>query len=406
LQSHLAALDDDVEQEENDINATETVDEVEEWDDELEESLQGLSQDEMIDEIIENSPSFSQLEMEVLSQELERNEQDEQGGLDYDSLEELDLNDNSAYRDFRAMVLEDYNEKKQARTKWTTIEEGNMMEGNSKHAESTTNFSTTADLSAYPPDWKDYDSKAAFKRDFSEDDDWIPPSSESIPSPSHNADDNDGGDGQNPPNDSDPEMHTNDLDGAIDWLQARRSRLGDSSEELTKQTPTNMMTPGQAEKFSHQNSQISVIPHTLFTTSELSNSLTAQGGTNIHIIDTEFESVHSVGIGCKFIMLVTGRAASHVRVLADSIVRNLKARKLNERGVVGAMQGAEGGQDVFSNKRTRNRARRNGAANTSGKIDDDWMVVDCDNIHVHIMEATTRKCLNIESLWDLSNPSE
>lgn len=110
-------------------------------------------------------------------------------------------------------------------------------------------------------------------------------------------------------------------------------------------------------------------------------------------------------MGCNFILLVTGRNFSHIRVLADSIVRNLKARKLHERGVVGAMQGAEGGQDIFSNKRSRNRASRNGI-NASGKVDDDWMVVDCDNIHVHILEETTRKCLNIEGLWDLSNPSE
>ena len=149
-----------------------------------------------------------------------------------------------------------------------------------------------------------------------------------------------------------------------------------------------------------------LVPYTLLTTSELSTSLTAQGGRDIHIIDaSEFGSMQGVGMGCNFILLVTGRNPSHIRVLADSIVRNLKARKLHERGVVGAMQGAEGGQDIFSNKRSRNRASRNGI-NASGKVDDDWMVVDCDNIHVHILEETTRKCLNIEGLWDLSNPSE
>ena len=87
-------------------------------------------------------------------------------------------------------------------------------------------------------------------------------------------------------------------------------------------------------------------------------------------------------------------------------MRNLKARKLHERGVIGASQGVEGGQDIFTNKHSRNRARRNGAMNSSGKMDDDWMVVDCENIHVHIMEEATRKCLNIEGLWDLNNPSE
>jgi len=196
-----------------------------------------------------------------------------------------------------------------------------------------------------------------------------------------------------------------DLDNTIDWLQARRSRLGDTSEE-NKQIPTHLMTPDQAEKFSHRNSQIPIKLYTLFTTSELSTSLIAQGGTNVRIINTaDCDPVRGVGIGCNFILLVTGRSALHIRVMADSIVRNMKERKLHERGVTGAIQGAEGGRDIFSNKRSLNRARRNTAVNTSRKIDDDWFVVDCNNIHVHLMEATTRKCLNIESLWDLSDPN-
>jgi len=200
-----------------------------------------------------------------------------------------------------------------------------------------------------------------------------------------------------------------DLDGAIDWLQARRSRLGDDvvAGGVPGGRPTRLLTPEQAESFRHRNSQIPVVIHTLLTASELISSLIAQGGTDVRVIDTsEFESVHGVGIGCDTILLVTGRNPSHIRVMADSIVRNLKARRLHERGVMGAMQGAEGGQDVFTNRRSRNRARRHGAANTSGRIDDDWMVVDCDNIHVHVMEETTRRCLNIESLWDLKDPSE
>ena len=154
----------------------------------------------------------------------------------------------------------------------------------------------------------------------------------------------------------------------------------------------------------------SLIPsvlYTLLTTDEISSSLTAQGGSDIHIIDTaEFDAMNGVGVGCNFILLCTARNSSHTRVLADSIVRNLKARKLGERGVMGAMQGAEGGTDVFTNKRSRNRASRKGGVSTSGKLDDDWIVVDCENIHVHMMEESTRECLNIESLWDLSNPGE
>jgi ribosomal silencing factor RsfS len=219
------------------------------------------------------------------------------------------------------------------------------------------------------------------------------------------------------------------LDNTIDWLHARRSRLGDTTNNNNNRnsspdkdnnnnnkTPTQLLTPGQAEVFQHQNSHIPIHMYTLFTTSELSMSLLAQGGTDIHIINTSSSNhqqhdnstggAGGVGIGCDYILLCTGRNPSHIRVMADSIVRNLKLRKLHERNVLGAIHGIEGGQDIFSNKRSRNRARKlGGGPGSSGRMDDDWIVIDCDNIHVHILDDVTRKCLNIESLWDLSNPN-
>ena len=405
LQSYLDALDDDDDLDEDDIEessgisasksvAAASANDEEEWDEDFEASLEGLTIDEVIDELIENSPSLSQLEMEILSQEFDKSEQGEGDGIDIDSLEDdnVDLNDNTNYMEFRAMVLSDYYKKKK-KDKRDPIAHLPTI------PPPRTNWSTKSDFVDYPPDWKDYDSKAAFKKDFVEEDDdtWVPPSSQFVPSRSSNKHD----DTKNGKENKDKSTTTNDLDGTIDWLQARRSRLGESTTSDGKKA-THLLTPDQAETFRNQNSQIEVIPHTLFTTTELTTSLSAQGATEIHIIETsKLKEVHGVGIGCNYIMLATGRNASHIRVLADSVVRNLKARKLNERNVVGASLGGEGGEDIFSNKRNRNRARRNGAAiNTSGKMDDDWMVVDCENIHVHIMEESTRRCLNIEGLFD------
>jgi len=407
LESYLEALDNE---EEEDINKIEeessatlvptSEKEEEEWDEEFEQSLQGLSLDEVIDELIENSPSLSQLEMEILSQELDKSEQTEGEGIDYDTLEDIDLTTNSAYGDFRAMVLEDYWDRQKARGQKMIGGGGGggkkQQRSDSAKAteETTTNWSTKSDFEDYPPDWKDFDSQGAFKADFSEEDDdsWDPPTSNSNETTEEDIGRED--------------IDTNDLDGTIDWLQARRTRLGDPGKGGSDgKKATHLLTPQQAESFRKQNSQIEVIPHTLFTTTEVSNSLTAQGATDIHIIDTsKFTLEHGADIGCRYIMLATGRNSSHIRVLADSIVRNLKARKLNERHVIGASLGAEGGEDIFSNKNTRNRARRNGALHTSGKIDDDWIAIDCDNIHVHILEEDSRKALNIEGLWDLSNP--
>jgi len=410
LESYLEALDEEDDEEdmnniEEDSSAalvpTSDKEDEDEWDEEFEQSLQGLSLDEVIDELIENSPSLSQLEMEILSQELDKSEQTEGEGIDYDTLDDIDLTTNSAYGDFRAMVLEDYWDRQKARGQkmigggggGKKTQEADRQKKMQQTEETTTNWSTKSDFEEYPPDWKDFDSQSAFKADFSEEDDdsWDPPTSSN-----ETTEESSGSE----------DIDTNNLDGTIDWLQARRTRLGDPGKGGSDgKKATHLLTPQQAETFRKQNSQIEVIPHTLFTTTEVSNSLTAQGATDIHIIDTsKFTLEHGADIGCRYIMLATGRNSSHIRVLADSVVRNLKARKLNERHVIGASLGAEGGEDIFSNKNTRNRARRNGALNTSGKIDDDWIAIDCENIHVHILEEDSRKALNIEGLWDLSNP--
>jgi ribosomal silencing factor RsfS len=348
------------------------IDEEDDFDLDLEQSLEGLSDDELIDELIEGSASMSQLEMEILSEEADN-------GLDLDNDEAV--SQNPAYIEFRKMVLEDYYEKK-------GIKKQRVPRDTKQDAAAPT---TLDQYSAYPPDWKYYDSKAAFSRDFLEEDDsWIPPVKDFIPSKSKLAEDNETSGKSGDVGGED------DSGDTIDWLQARRSRL-----EGGPKRPSHMLTPEEAETFRHENSHIPVILHTLFTTSEISASLSAQGGTDIKVIDI---SDYDYGLGCDYLMIVSGRNSSHIRVLADSVVRNLKERKLHERGVIGAMKGAEGGEDIFSNKPSRNRASRIGQ-NLSAKVNDDWMVVDCANIHVHLLEPDTRKIINIEGLWDLSDPN-
>lgn len=348
-------------------------DEDESWD--FDQSLEGLSDDELIDELIESSESLSQLEMEIFSQEMNN-------GLDLDN--DKAIRENEAYVEFRKMVLEDYTKQKREKE------------------EAKANTTSATDYSFYPQDWKDYDSKAAFSRDFLEEDDsWVPPFNGFVPSNKAKLDADKMTKQQEAPSADGSADDSNDIDNTVDWLQARRSRL-----ESGQKMPSQMLTPEEAESFRHENSHIPVILYTLFTPSEISNSLSAQGGSDIHTINTsEYDSLYGVSLGCDHLMIVTGRNPSHIRVLAESVVRNLKDRKLHERGIVGALQGPEGGKDIFSNKPSRNRASRNGQINLSAKVDDDWMVVDCGNIHIHILTSSTRKCLNIESLWDLNDPN-
>ncbi|KAL7469909.1 hypothetical protein ACHAXS_010157 [Conticribra weissflogii] len=356
----------------------------EDRDKEFYKSLENLSDDDLVDELIENSPYLCELEMEIMSQEMQRS-----GQTDDD---DLDLSESEVYRDFRSMVLEEHKEKMEKMKKATSSKPVNTAMNRHKS-------SAKSDFDEYPPDWKDYDSKSAFQRDFLDQDLLVPPAFTAIPSKPKAATSS-----MIPPKEHD----ANDFDNTIDWLQARRSRLGGAASggDVESKHPSHLLTPKEAHSFRHQNSQIPIVLYTLLTPSEVSSSLSAQGGTDIRIIDTsEYDSKYGVTMGCNYLLIVTGRNSSHIRVLAESVVRNLKARKLNERGVVGASKGVEGGQDIFSTKRGRNRNARVGGTSTSAKVDDSWMVVDCGNIHVHILERVTRECLNIEGLWDLSNPN-
>ncbi|EJK73394.1 hypothetical protein THAOC_04986 [Thalassiosira oceanica] len=356
LQSFLDDMDDE------ELNVNAETDETplsndDEWNEDVLKSVEGLSQDDIIDELIECSPSLSQLELEMLSESL-----GDEGELD--SLKGTDME--NTYSDFRKMVWEDY----QARLNGSGNEDHVLRTQEKNAFESAKNGSS--DL---PSDWHDFDSSAAFKQDFSAQEENL---------------------GEIDPSAGDPS--TSGLDNTIDWLQARRKRLGESDENSR---PTHLFSPDEAESFRHRNSHIPVQLHTLFTPSELSVSLTALGATDVKIIDVRGYDKYGSSLGCDYMLLATGRNVSHLRVLAESVVRNLRSRRLNERGVPGA-SGPEGGR--VTNKRSLKRNKIAGVS-SSGKFDDEWFVVDCENVHVHILDKTARSCLRLESLWDLSDPN-
>eukprot|EP00985_Skeletonema_marinoi_P012572 scaffold6086_cov116-Skeletonema_marinoi.AAC.1 len=79
LQDRLKVLEDTPNQKQSQTN-NQVLEKIAEEDEEdwlyEEESFEGLSDEDIIDELIENSPSLSQLELEILSQELKRSEED------------------------------------------------------------------------------------------------------------------------------------------------------------------------------------------------------------------------------------------------------------------------------------------------------------------------------------------
>lgn len=151
----------------------------------------------------------------------------------------------------------------------------------------------------------------------------------------------------------------------VDWLQTRRSKQWDAVD---------MMTPDLGTTKKWQVSDVAVIKYTLLTRNEINMCLTALGGKEITFLPNTPDRRMGDASG---MILVTGSTPSQIFVLADTLVRQLKRRKLADVGVVGAMFGAEGSDDKF----------------------DTWRVVDCSNYIVHILDASTRRHLNLEALW-------
>mmetsp|Transcript_8442 Transcript_8442/g.18184 ORF Transcript_8442/g.18184 Transcript_8442/m.18184 type:complete len:568 (-) Transcript_8442:949-2652(-) len=190
------------------------------------------------------------------------------------------------------------------------------------------------------------------------------------------------------------EMNSSNATIAPDWLAARRSRLGQDTDN-TAAKPVGMLTPTDADAARELDSEIPVIEHTLLTADEIKVSLSALGAEDIVVIHPEAGHNGTNGLGVDGLVLVTGRSVTHLRVMAESIVRNLRARGLQRLGVVGAQLGAEGGEDIGTTR--RNQRRSGGIANS--RLDDGWMLVDCGNYVVHLQDETTRRDIDLEGLW-------
>jgi ribosomal silencing factor RsfS len=158
-----------------------------------------------------------------------------------------------------------------------------------------------------------------------------------------------------------------DADPHVDWLQTRRSVLG--------QEGLDMMTPSQAVARKQEMSDIPVKEHTLLSKDEIATCLDALGGRDITVI-LDNPAQRRMG-GPNGMIIVTVSTNSLMRSLADALIRQMRRRKLQEVGVLGAEIGPEGNDDTSET----------------------WMVVDCMNYVVHFQDEKTRKALDLEGLW-------
>lgn len=159
------------------------------------------------------------------------------------------------------------------------------------------------------------------------------------------------------------------VNSPVDWLQTRRGRMGDQSGLAAS-------IPGAAR---HEDLfDVEVKHHTLFRKDEIATILDSLGGTDIKVI---YDNPHDRRMGGAMgMILVTASRPSQIRILADTLVRQMRRRKLEEVDVLAAQQGPEG--DEASQ----------------------WMVVDCRNFVVHIFEEKIRQALNLDDVWSGKDP--
>lgn len=187
-----------------------------------------------------------------------------------------------------------------------------------------------------------------------------------------------------PPPSFDPDSssgtHSSDATTPIDWLESSRSMLSGSSFSEPRFDFSNqlLLTPSEALQHKQQvsDSSIAVLEYTLLSSDEIASCLVALGGRNISLIR---DNPHQPRMGhAEGMLLATASSHSQLRNMADGLVRQLRRRKLHDKGVVGAQDGPEG-------------CKRD--------PEEGWWVVDCQNYVVHMMDETTRRCLNLEDLW-------
>lgn len=125
------------------------------------------------------------------------------------------------------------------------------------------------------------------------------------------------------------------------------------------------------ENFDDDSSNIKNIPGQLLTSNEVIEALKALDAENIVSIplNPKLDTIS------EFI-IASGRSLKHMKKMSDTLVKALKKRNLRKAP---GYTGAEGGDT------------------------DEWVVVDCYNLAVHLMLPRTRQAINLEDHWKSNN---
>ena len=119
------------------------------------------------------------------------------------------------------------------------------------------------------------------------------------------------------------------------------------------------------------NNNIKNIPGQLLTSNEVIEALKSLDAENVVSIplNPKLDTIS------EFI-IASGRSLKHIKKMSDTLVKALKRRNLRKAP---GYTGAEGGDT------------------------DEWVVVDCYNLAVHLMLPKTRQAINLEDHWKSNN---
>lgn len=154
---------------------------------------------------------------------------------------------------------------------------------------------------------------------------------------------------------------------APDWLSTRR--------EMLKEGPK-MLKPDQAKVGIQTITDLPIKRHSLLSKDEILSVVGTMGGMDIQVFMEDTEKPFMCGAEGR--ILVTSDTHQQRVAIAKTLKRQLRKRDLQDVGVVGAHLGIEG--NLSDSKET-------------------WLVLDCQNYVVHIIDSRTRANLNLEKLW-------
>ena len=186
------------------------------------------------------------------------------------------------------------------------------------------------------------------------------------------------------------ELGAIDRGAGVDWLRNRRALLG-NNEGTASSTSSSSVIP--------------VLRHTLLTAEEITTLLEHHGGGNISLVKDNPEAPRMGGadgmIFCSSTTTTTDGSSDSgsttnnhsflIQTLSRVVIDHIKERRLDEIGVTDAKKNS-------TKKKSLPSSLNSATAATS------WMIVDCGNYIVHIMEEITRQHLQLEALWSGQDP--